>query len=583
MIELRKFLLAMILVILGATFSVASDIYVAQNAAGGNNGGDCADAHAVSWFNSSANWGSGNGQIGPGTTVHLCGTFNVSSGTAGITVLGSGTNANPITILMEPNAIIQSAYLGASDLFTSSCGPASACLAGIQVYARNYVVLDGGANGIIQNTANGTNLANHQASLGILVHAADHVIVRNFTIQAIYINAGSSPSASDTSGASTADIRVDGDSTNIAIYNNTLNSARIGISSSTSGNTGPANCPTPIGTVGVTSPASVPAPTGNWGICYYNNTLSDHPWQILTNGSGSVNVFSNEEGDIGSLPGWLNWQYPTSAYHQDGIFVWGGETHILTGYVYNNYSHGDLGQGSPSAHLYCAADDESGTNASGCALVAFNNVIVQTGSSQWPNDARNDQLIAVDLSSYSLSGPITLYNNTLVGGSYAVEIYTDGGTPQGGPAAFTFKNNIWKPGVPGSSTGWFEQETNGGTVMSSVTASNNIYFNGNTSGNGPWQINNTQYHTASTWAAACGCDAIPTLVSDPLLSSNFTLQSGSPGRGMGANLTNLGIAALNSDQHGVARPSSGAWDVGAFQFSTSAAPAPPTSLTAIVQ
>ena len=188
----------------------------------------------------------------------------------------------------------------------------------------------------------------------------------------------------------------------------------------------------------------------------------------------------------------------------------------------------------------------------GCALVAFNNVIVQTGSSQWPNDARNDQLIAVDLSSYSLSGPITLYNNTLVGGSYAVEIYTDGGTPQGGPAAFTFKNNIWKPGVPGSSPGWFEQETNGGTVMSSVTASNNIYFNGNTSGNGPWQINNTQYHTASTWAAACGCDAIPTLVSDPLLSSNFTLQSGSPGRGMGANLTNLGIAALNSDQHGVA-------------------------------
>ena len=31
---------------------------IAQNAAGGNTGADCADAHAVSWFNTSSNWGS---------------------------------------------------------------------------------------------------------------------------------------------------------------------------------------------------------------------------------------------------------------------------------------------------------------------------------------------------------------------------------------------------------------------------------------------------------------------------------------------------------------------------------------------
>ena len=67
----RKLLLAVMFVILAATFSAASDIYIAQNATGGNTGADCADAHAASWFNSSSNWGSGSGKIGPGTTVHL--------------------------------------------------------------------------------------------------------------------------------------------------------------------------------------------------------------------------------------------------------------------------------------------------------------------------------------------------------------------------------------------------------------------------------------------------------------------------------------------------------------------------------
>ena len=57
----------------------ANDVYIAQSAAGTANGADCADAKAASFFNTISNWGTGAGQIGAGTTVHLCGT-NTASG-----------------------------------------------------------------------------------------------------------------------------------------------------------------------------------------------------------------------------------------------------------------------------------------------------------------------------------------------------------------------------------------------------------------------------------------------------------------------------------------------------------------------
>ena len=384
MIALRTFLLSLTaaLVLSAAAFGSAPNIYITQN---GSPSGNCqSGVQNPAFFNNAANWGSAPGQIGPGTSVLLCGTFTVKAGTAGFTVLGSGSSASPVTLVLDANAVIQSTYLGASDPFSSSCSPASSCLAGIVVYKQNYVTIDGGSNGIIQNTANGTNLANHQISTGVYVQG-DHIIVRNLTISNIYQNAGSSPSASDINGAGTSDIRVDNDSTNIAIYNNTLNDSRTGISSSTSGTTGAANCPAPSGVAGITT-ATLPPPTGNWGICYYNNSISDHSWQILANGQGTVNFFENEIGDIGGTPGWLNWQFPINAYHQDGIFIWGTTgNEVITANVYNNSIHGDLGQGSPSGLIYCASAEDG---VSGCALTAMNNLIVQTGSTQWPNNPR---------------------------------------------------------------------------------------------------------------------------------------------------------------------------------------------------
>jgi hypothetical protein len=62
---------------------------------------------------------------------------------------------------------------------------------------------------------------------------------------------------------------------------------------------------------------------------------------------------------------------------------------------------------------------------------------------------------------------------------------------------------------------------------------------------------------------------------DPV-NANFRLQSTSPAINAGTNLTSLGIATLNSDKAGITRPPTGAWDIGAYQYTT-VTPSPPSS------
>ena len=167
---------------------------------------------------------------------------------------------------------------------------------------------------------------------------------------------------------------------------------------------------------------------------------------IQSTGAPTVeNVYANEWGDNtvsngGTLPGWLNWQYPTDIYHQNGWFAFSSGSSTVTGYLYNNYSHGDLGAGSPTGHISC-----NSTGSSGCSLIAFNNVLVQTGSSQNPGDANKDQLFSVYIPTYATIGPISLYNNTMIGGSFALQIYTQS-TSQTNAATFTFRIIFGRPG-----------------------------------------------------------------------------------------------------------------------------------------
>ena len=116
--------------------SPATAIYVANYSAGANNGADCSDAHSTPWFNNAANWGTGSGQIGPGTTVYICGiiTSSVKGGVA-LNIQGSGTASNPITIFFEPGAVLESTGWWGND--ANGAGA-------ITISGYNFITIDGG-------------------------------------------------------------------------------------------------------------------------------------------------------------------------------------------------------------------------------------------------------------------------------------------------------------------------------------------------------------------------------------------------------------------------------------------------------
>jgi hypothetical protein len=82
----------------------AANIFIAQNATGAGTGGSCANALAVSFFNSSGNWGTGASQIGGGTTVHLCGTIS-----SNLTFQQNGTSGKPV--VLDGAGATMSAYI----------------------------------------------------------------------------------------------------------------------------------------------------------------------------------------------------------------------------------------------------------------------------------------------------------------------------------------------------------------------------------------------------------------------------------------------------------------------------------------
>jgi hypothetical protein len=96
------------------------------------------------------------------------------------------------------------------------------------------------------------------------------------------------------------------------------------------------------------------------------------------------------------------------------------------------------------------------------------------------------------------------------------------------------------------------------------------------------------YHTLATWQHACRCDAQSRMSTsvDINLSSQGILQAGSPAIKAGANLLHLSsglLTALKADKVATVRPTTGAWDVGAYQNGATITLAGPANVTATVQ
>jgi hypothetical protein len=136
----------------------------------------------VDWFNTAANWTmteASDGLVGPGDTVHLCGVISTS-----LDIQGSGIENNPITILFEKDARMSAPYW--DTWMPTPGGPKTPSVGAINASQKNYIVIDGGANGVIEATDNGTDRTYQYSFAGIHAASCANWKVKNLTVRNLY-------------------------------------------------------------------------------------------------------------------------------------------------------------------------------------------------------------------------------------------------------------------------------------------------------------------------------------------------------------------------------------------------------------
>ncbi len=515
----------------------ANDVYISQN--GGGNGSSCSSPLVYTYFNTSSNWTSGTPtgvQIGPGTTVHLCGTITNS-----LAFQGSGNSTASVTLHFEAGAQMSSPAFISQAINTSGesyividggtpCGPNTACSANLS------------GTGIIQNTANGTSLANQIGTAAINVgqgSCGQNIEIKNLIMENIYVRT----SQSDESAGATTSAGITGYDcgNNMLVHDNTASWSRADIY---------------LGS----------ATSSNWKI--YNNVVRHATWGIAAFASGSTTILSNlivygNDIDIGS-----DWDDPSYLFHLDGLFIYGqGSTGYVNGaYVYNNYFHGNWGSNGTSA----AQTGQAYINQNLQNFYIFNNIFdISAGGG-----AANGNL-AIGYSDVNF----LIVNNTFLGAGGTLSGCCAIGDAGGGDTGITVENNI-------------EAHIDSGVNFSHATQPATVNYNDNyditgTGENGAW-CNPTLGCTTSfsAWQSA-GNDTYG-VYADPILNASYLPQPGSAAIHLGTNLysvcsgqPNPGLGALCYDAAGYPRPATGNWDAGAYNDPPSSAPLPPTSFTAV--
>jgi len=516
----------------------AKVFYVAQNASRSNAGGtSCGDALSAAWFSNSSSWGTASHQISAGTTVYLCGVFKGSPGEELLTVHGSGSAGSPITIKFLTGAVLTAPYWSGNGA--------------IHMDGVSDIVVDGGANGIIENTSNGTGRAYHQNSVAVHAAGCNGCTVQNLTIQNLYVRTSSSDLAPTHSincvywhladdltvnhiTCQDASWAIAGDGSNFTLENSNIYHVDHGLAS---------------GAVGTGSNYSI-----------HNNHFHD----------------------------FANWDSPNNAYHHDGVHIWGQNGgRVSGGAIYSNTFDGDFGV-NVTAHIFLQ-DSVS-------HVAVYNNVFYTP--SMRVNHALWFAAASTSLPGGSPTGN-SAYNNSINAGSHRA------GTALFVQSQFSFTavNNILAGGQSNITI-------QGGGTRSSTGINNNVYRDlfaefGDTNTFG---FSGGNYYTLAKWQAVCHCDLASKLITGaqttafssvtgpaaPTTAAGATVTSAaaaasdsvnlavvatpttkdpdlellaSVGQGNGLNLTDIAVDALAPlalDLSGAARPTAGPWNVGPF-------------------
>ena len=544
--------LASVLAVAPLASGSATNVYVTPNGAATGNcpaGTSIAPNLTPAQFSSTSSWGSGTGKIGAGTTILVCGTF---TGSANSTLLtwqpgtANGASGSPITMTFDAGTVLQAPYW-ASSLGAMNAGAISMGTGG------SYLVIDL-KNATIQNTANGspTKYANQQPSTGISGFACNHCTITNSgtqgqgVIQNIYVNIQGDGTLGDNSVARA----IDYTGSNWTISNLTIH-----------------DCGWCVVHFYSTSDSGDEVS----GINLYN---FGHAFALAASSPAAMTSYSLHDNMIHDA---ANWQASGCPFHQDGLHTFG-----LTGssiddvYVFNNYFYGDWGT-CPTGFIFVEAAG-GGTPSHMKNSYWWNNVMVVQNTSfentnGWFDVASGD------------AGVQWFYNNTIVGhGGSADNTLCFGVQNLSGPV---FKNNVaLQCGDPISIQG---------TTPSAMTSDYNYYGRYTCQNGNNCFVNSggTFESSFASWQSYCSCDSHSILnTSSTLFNADGSPQAGSPVIGKGSNLSSVAsgnVATLQSDtteggtRTPIGRPSSGAWDIGAFEYAISSAPNPPSGLSAVVQ
>jgi hypothetical protein len=482
-------------------------IYVAQNAAGSGNGADCSDAKPVSFFNTTSNWGSASGQIGPGVTVELCGTI-----TSQLMAHGSGTTSSPITVQWTSGATLSEPVCPGTGCFDTN--------------NQTDLTLNGGSNGSIQSTANGTGLAHQTSGVdGIYAAGCTGCTFENLLIENMYVHTSTSDTAID--GSENQGIFISG--SNINILNNTIHDVGWAILSQFR--------------------------NGDGNVTISNNNIYDIDHGFALTGTGGGITIGTVVFSHNNVHDFANWDTNAAdAYHHDGVHCFTGYTgsyaHLTGVYIDDNTFGGQTGY-NMNAMIFLEGGQGSGYTPCGDStskIYIFNNVFSDSG-----------QIADGFLALYSTSPQI--YNNTMMGYSS-----TSSGSnciihePSANYAttAESFENNVISDcdNEIGASTGRY----------ASGQPDYNIYAQGGSNAFG-CNTNDYAFSQFSSWKSCIGGDSHSSTTSNALLNSNGSPQSGSPATAAGNNLTSLctgNLTPLCTEINGTPRPTTGAWDTGAY-------------------
>jgi hypothetical protein len=502
-----------------------TQLYMTQNGAGTMDGSSCADAHPVMWFNDASSWGSGASQIGPGTVVHLCGTFTGAAGTTLLTTQGSGATGKPITLYFEPGAVLTAPYWRGDD------NPGGGA---IDASKASYFTVDGGENGIIECSANGTGLGYQEGTLAISMGSCNHCEVTNLTIQNLYVHTGTGCEVDQTEVQA---ISFQSGASHDTVDNVVIHDVGWAISSNASYTTiGP-------------------------NVEIYN---IDHGFIFgTTNGTTISNIVFHDN----HVHDYANWDTTaaTDCYHHDGIHGFGGATSaVVTDFsAYNNLFDGETGLNF-NEHIFLEGtnDGTPWTTSPNSTSHIFNNVFSVTTNS-------------IGIAGLGPVGGNGVWaNNTLTGSSptYVSSCEGFGNTSALSPGAIVENNAVQNCGVlvggtemgPGE-TGTFTVKSFDYNAYASCNHTYNCFF---------IEVGTTSVDTSSfsAWQSMSSYDAhsIANLASSTYfaLDSTFHPTASSPLIAKGDNLTSLctgSLSPLCTDKAGKTRPTTGAWDIGAYQ------------------